>query len=116
MSGEGCGRKGHQVVAEEEEEGVCSRKEPGRGEWLLVLFFGGEVEKLFALEVIFWQGFMCTFLSTDLRRCLIKSVVCQERADCGEEGERVCVCVCICQDNAAVLTVPGLGLSGPLYF
>lgn len=48
------------------------------------------VEKLFALEVIFWQGFICTFLLTDLRRHLIKSMVCQEQADCREKGECVC--------------------------
>lgn len=72
------------------------------------------MEKLFAVEVIFWQGFIYTFFSTDLRRHLIKSMACQEQAACGEEGERVCVC--ICQDNAAVLAVVFLGLSTPLYF
>lgn len=39
MSREGCGRKSRQVVVEE--DGVCSRREPGRGEWLLVYFGGG---------------------------------------------------------------------------
>lgn len=55
--------------------------------------FLGRVEKLFALEVIFWQVFICTFLSAELRRHLIKSVACQEQADCREEGGSLCVSV-----------------------
>lgn len=43
VSSEGCGRKSCQVVLEDR---VCSKREPGRDEWLLVYF-------LFALEVIF---------------------------------------------------------------
>lgn len=89
MRREGCGRKSRQVVVEE--DGVCFRREPGRREWLPVYFLW-VAEKLFALQVIFWQGFICSSLSTDLRRHLIKSMACQTQADCGEEAS-VCVSI-----------------------
>lgn len=74
------------------------------------VFFGEK--KLFALEVVFWQMFICTFLSADLRRHLIKSMACREQAGCGEEGESGF----ICQDNAADLAVVVLKLSASLDF
>lgn len=42
VSSEGCGRRSCQVVSEDR---VCSKRGPGRGEWLLVYFFlgGGRV-------------------------------------------------------------------------
>lgn len=109
-SRECCRRNCCQVVVEEDR--ICSRRKPGRGECLLVYFLGG-VEKLFALEVNFWQVFICTFLSAHLRRHLIKSMACQEQADCGEEGE--CVCVYLSRQCCS----PGSGVPwalSPLYF
>lgn len=95
---EGCRRKGCQVGLQDR---VCSKREPDRGEWLLVYFLG-RVKELFALEVIFWRVFTCTFLSAELRRHLIKSVVCQEQADCRGEGA-------VCVDLSRQCCRPGSG-------